>query len=231
MSSSTSASLSPTGLPMRGPDRQDSGCGIASGHGRPAIASAACWGAALRRWGAWIVVADGLVWLAEGLITREFAPTYWSASGLIDYISVAVHTAGLLLLTVGLAAIHEREAGQGDLLEPVGFVVASVGAALAGAGNFAEDGLRIAAAGWAFMSGMVVLAPGLLLFGFASLRARTLPAACGGLVLMSLVAGYPLGGLWGNWAGAVFLALVWITLGGLLMLYEPRAARNVVASR
>jgi hypothetical protein len=181
---------------------------------------------ALRRWGAWIVVAAGLVWLADGLIAREFAPTYWNATRFIDFVAVYLHTGGLLLLAVGLAAIHERQAGQAGLFERVAFLVAFLGAALAGVGNGAEDGLRIAAAGAAFMGGMLLLGAGLLLFGIASLRARTLPVACGVLLLLSFVVGYPLGGLWGNPAGTVVLALVWIALGCFLMLSKAGSRRT-----
>jgi hypothetical protein len=176
----------------------------------------------LRRWGAWIVVADGLIWLAYGLITQAFAPTYWSATRLIDHVAVDLYTVGLLLLAVALAAIHERQ-GKAGLFERVGFLVAFVGAALAGLGNFAEDGLRIAAAGWVFMGGMLLLGTGLLLFGIASLRARRLPATCSALLLVSLVVGYPLRGLWSNWVGTVLLAFVWITLGCFLILNKPNS--------
>jgi hypothetical protein len=172
---------------------------------------------ALRRWGAWIVVADGLVWLADGLITREFAPTYWSATRFIDYAAVLVHTGGLLLLAISLAAIHQRQADVVGVFGRVAFLVAFVGAALAAIGDIAEDGLRIAAAGSLFMGGMVLLGAGLLLFGIASLRARTLSATQGMLLLLSLVVGYPLGGLWSSWFAAVLLGLVWIALGGFLI--------------
>jgi len=172
----------------------------------------------LRRWGAWIVVADGLVWLADGLITREFAPTYWSATRLIDDAAVLVHTGGLLLLAISLAVVHQRQADGAGVFGWAAFLVAFVGAALAALGNVAEDGLRIAAAGSLFMGGMVLLGTGLLLFGIASLRPRTLPVAPGVLLLLSLVVGYPLGGLWSSWFGKVLLGLVWIALGGLLIL-------------
>jgi hypothetical protein len=37
-----------------------------------------------------------------------------------------------------------------------------------------------------------------------------------------LVVGYPLGGLWSDWAGAAILGLVGIALGGVLLLNAPR---------
>src|SRR6266571_1864919 len=119
----------------------------------------------------WEPAADGLVWLVYGLITREFAPSYWSATRLIDYVAIGLYSGGLLLLAVALAAIHVRQQRRGCLFERVAFLVAIVGATLAGVGDFVEDGLRFAAAGWVFFGGMLLLGAGWLLFGIASLLA------------------------------------------------------------
>src|SRR6266568_165897 len=153
----------------------------------------------LRRWGAWAIVADGLVWLAYGLITLEFAPSYGSATRFIDYVAVGLYSGGLLLLAVALAAIHARQTGRAGLLfERVAFLVAIAGATLAGLGDLVEDGLRFAAAGWVFFGGM--------------------------LLLVSLGIAYPLGGLWSNWGGTVVFGLVWITLGGVVILDKSQTS-------
>jgi len=179
----------------------------------------------LRRWGAWAIVADGLVWLAYGLITREFAPSYGSATRFIDYVAVGLYSGGLLLLAVALAAIHARQTGRAGLLfERVAFLVAIAGATLAGLGDLVEDGLRFAAAGWVFFGGMLLLGAGLLLFGIASLLARVLPVTCGVLLVLSLGIAYPLGGLWSNWGGTVVFGLVWITLGGVVILDKSQTS-------
>jgi hypothetical protein len=181
----------------------------------------------LRRWGAWALVADGLVWVTYGLLTRAFAPSYSGATRFVDYVAVALYSGGLLVLAIGVAAMHARQAGQAGRFERVAFLVAFAGAALAGVGDLAEDGLRIAAAVWAFFGGMLLLTAGLLLFGIASLAARVLPAPCGVLLVLSLVVGHPLGGLWSNWGGTVLFGLVWIVLACLLILNTPRPLTSV----
>jgi hypothetical protein len=179
----------------------------------------------LRRWGAWAIVADGLLWVAYGLITREFAPSYWSASRFIDYVAVGLYSAGFLLLAVALAAIHARQTRREGKFELVAFLVAIAGAALAGVGDFVEDGLRFAAAVWVFLGGMLLLGAGWLLFGIATLLARVVPVACGWLLVVSLGIAYPLGGLWSNWGGTVMFGLVWMMLG-LGLILDPPAGRH-----
>ena len=181
----------------------------------------------LRRSGAWAIVADGLVWLVYGLITREFAPNYWSATRFIDYVAIGLYSGGLFLLAVALAAIHARQPRRGGLFERAAFLVAIVGASLAGVGDFVEDGFRVAAAAWVFFCGMLLLGTGLLLFGIATVLARVLPIACGGLVLLSLGVAYPLGGLWSNWGGTVLFGLVWITIGCVLIFDKSQISMNV----
>jgi hypothetical protein len=180
----------------------------------------------LRRWGAWAIVADGLVWLAYGLITREFAPTYWTATRFIDYVAVDLYSGGLLLLGVGFAAIHAQQADQAGPFERVAFLVAFAGAVLAGIGDFAEDGLRFAAASAIWFGGLLLLLAGVLLFGIASLRAKVVPVGCSVLLLLSTVVGYPLGGLGSNWGGTVAFGMVWITLGCLLILRKSQTSLN-----
>jgi hypothetical protein len=177
----------------------------------------------LRRWGAWAVVADGLVWLAYGLLTRMFAPSYWNATSFVDYLAVGLYAGGLLLLAVGLAAVHARQAGRAGLFGWVAFIVPFAGAIVAAVGDLAEDGLRYAPAVAAFFGGMLLLGAGLVLFGLATLRARVLPVGCGVLLLLSPVVGYPLRGLWSDWQGTVLFGLLWIALGRLLLLSRPEA--------
>jgi len=173
------------------------------------------------------IVADGLVWLAYGLITREFAPSYWSTTRFIDYVAVGLYSGGLLLLAVALAATHARQTGRGGLFERVAFLVALAGTTLAGVADFVEDGLRFAAAVWVFFGGMLLLRAGLLLFGIASLVARVVPVACGVLLMVSLGIAYPLGGLWSNWGGTVVFGLVWIALGWVLILDKSQTSINM----
>jgi hypothetical protein len=115
-----------------------------------------------------------------------------SATRFIDHVTVALYSGGLLLLAISLAAMHVRQAGQAGPFERVTFLVAFAGAALAGAGDLAEDGLRIASAVWALFSGMLLLTAGLLLFGIACLVATVLPVPYGVLLLLSLVVGHAL---------------------------------------
>jgi hypothetical protein len=176
---------------------------------------------ALRRWGAWALIADGCVWLAYGYLTREFAPRYWSATRTVDRLAVGLYVGGLFLLALSLAAIQARQARRARWFGWIAFLIAFAGAALAGAGDFAEDGLRIPAGVNAFFAGMLLLAVGLLLFGLATLFARALPVWCGALLLPSLVVGYRFGGLWSRWDGTVGFGLLWLALGGYLALTTP----------
>jgi len=180
----------------------------------------------LRRWGAWAIVADGLVWLADGLITREFAPSYWSPTRLIDYVPSACTAA---------ACCYWRSPWPRFMCDSNGGVACSSEwrsrrdrrRDSRRCGRLRRRRLRFAEVAWVFFGGMLLLGAGLLLFGIATVLARVLPVACGGLLLLSLGIAYPLGGLWSNWGGTVVFGLVWITLGCVLMLDKSQNSLNV----
>jgi hypothetical protein len=177
---------------------------------------------AFRDWGAWMLVAAGLVWCAYGVLTLDLVPSYWAAASFGDRLAVGLYSGGLLLLGVGVAAIHAHQAERAGTFARVACYVAIAGAVFAGVGDFAEDGLRIAPAVNAYFAGMALLTVGLVAYGIATLVKRVLPAACGVLLLLSVAVGHALGGLWSAWPGTLVFGLLWLALGGLLLLLPSR---------
>jgi hypothetical protein len=164
-------------------------------------------------------IVDGLLWLAGALVTLRFEPHYWAAYRFVDYLAVCMYSAALFLLGLGLVGIHAQQAGRAGRLELIGFVVAFIGAVMAGIGDFVEDALHFSSAGQAlFFPGMLALGTGLALLGICTLIAKVFPRWYGGLLTLSPVVGFFLGGLWGNWPGTILFGLTWIALGGFLAI-------------
>lgn len=181
----------------------------------------------LTRWADRALLGDGVLWLVYALVTLRFAPSYWAAYRPIDYLAVDLYSAGLLLLGLGLIGIHARQATSAGPEELVGFIAAFVGAVLAGIGDFGEDGLHLALAGQlGWLPGMLALAIGLVLFCVGTLRAKVLPRWCGVLLALSPIVGFLLGGLGSNWQGTLLFSLIWIALGGFLVVDQGDSIRQ-----
>jgi hypothetical protein len=173
----------------------------------------------LVRWSAWLIIADGVIWLVYAFVTLQYAPSYWAASSLVDYLAVDLYSGGLVLLGIGLTGIHGRQARKAGPEEYVGFFLALLGALTAGVGDFAEDGLHLALAGqYLWGPGMLLLLAGLVIFSVGTLHARVFPIWFGLLLLASPIAGFVFRGLGSEWRGTAAFGLFWIVLGGYLTL-------------
>lgn len=182
----------------------------------------------LVRWSVLMCVPGGVLWALSplGIYLSEYKyktpEVFWK---LFPFC--------VLLLMVGLAGLYVRRAGDHGWLGKAGFSAAFLGLILVLVGDVGKYWLGVdntyimtAPAYYAFRAGLIMLAIGSIVFGFAALRDGTLPhwtvlpfvlGAWGGLISFSGDLGY-------------FGATLWILFGagwawlGLSLLVEAVAA-------
>ena len=162
-------------------------------------------------------VLCGLIWAAHGWVT-SMSPAYYSATSTLDYVAVALHTAGLVTVALCLWQVRVIPGA----LVMVGGAAATLGLGAAGVANFAEDWIHLEAFGWlyvaAYVGGTLALIP--LAAGLArSARTRWLAMATVatfvGLLLVS------------QWYGGALLSAAWLATGAARM--TGRSARQELA--
>jgi len=142
------------------------------------LASVACWTMSLRRWGAWPSSRTGYV-AGDGLITREFAPSYWSPTGSsITWPSACTAAACCYWRRPGAIPMSTATAGwlferwrsssrSSARLSPV----------------WGDSSKTVGVAEWlGLFCGMLLLGGRVVAFAIATVLARVLPVACGGLL-------------------------------------------------
>jgi hypothetical protein len=121
-----------------------------------------------------VLIIGGLVWIAQSGLAVVFQPNYWDPRTVVEYTAVAGTSIALILLAVGVWAIHLRQRPQGrwrTWLWRVGIILACSGALVAGIANFGEDWIAIKSLGIFFVVGSLATFVGLLLAGISAIGA------------------------------------------------------------
>ncbi len=180
----------------------------------------------LSRWCARAALLGGALSVVEGLLILS-NPEYYDFDSPLEILILVVEGAALLAALTGLVGLHVRQSGSYGRSGVAGFLAASAGTALAGAGHigavpffdfvnvggmvyalFALKEGAFLAGGMTYVLGVVVMSAGYLLLGVATARARTLPFWSG----LALISG--LAGLWaGNAVGWILFGLAWVVVG------------------
>lgn len=58
------------------------------------------------RWGQAVLIAGGLAWIGRAALEIAFRPDYWNPPTAVDYVAVGGFSLALILLGMGLWAIH-----------------------------------------------------------------------------------------------------------------------------
>ena len=132
---------------------------------------------------------------------------------------------------VGLVALHSRQAPKAGMLETWGFYLAFVGLVLIAASVFFER--WVGSVGWAWLvlevPSLLLLIPGLPLFGIATLRARVAPRLGAWLLTISVPGVVVLVFLLGHLSGGMLvLDVAWMVLG--YHLWSQRATAEAVTA-
>lgn len=191
----------------------------------------------LSRWCARAALLGGALSVVEGLLILS-NPEYYDFDSPLELLVLVVEGAALLAVLGGLVGLHVRQSGSYGRSGMAGFLAASAGTVLAGAGHigavpffdfvnvggmvyalFALTEGAFLAGGMTYVLGVVVMSAGYLLLGIATTRAGTLPAWSG----LALIFG--LAGLWaGNAVGWILFGLAWLVVG--IALRPGKGART-----
>jgi hypothetical protein len=138
------------------------------------------------RWGAIGLMLSGMTWIGLGL---SVAVGYLQAiPGRED---VVLFVIALMLLAVGLAGLHTLHKDSYGLIGRVGFylTLAAVAARILGAMVFLAGRLALE---WVSLPGTLGMLAGLVIYGFATLRAKVLPRWYGLVLIISMPVSLPL---------------------------------------
>ena len=180
----------------------------------------------LSRWCARAALLGGTLSLVEGLLILS-NPEYYDFDPPLELLVLVVEGAALLAALGGLVGLHVLQSGSYGRWGVAGFLAASAGTALAGAGHIGavpffdfvnvggmayalfalKEGVFLAG-GMTYVLGVVVMSAGYLLLGVATARVRTLPVWSGPALISGLA------GLWaGNAVGWILFGLAWVVVG------------------
>lgn len=180
----------------------------------------------LSRWCARAALLGGALSVVEGLLILS-NPEYYDFDSPLELLVLVVEGAALLAALGGLVGLHVLQSGSYGRSGVAGFLAASAGTALAGAGHigavpffdfvnvggmvyalFALKEGTLLVGGMTYVLGVVAMSAGYLLLGVATARARTLPAWSGPALIFGLA------GLWaGNAVGWILFGLAWMVVG------------------
>lgn len=196
--------------------------------------------ARLVTWGARAAVVGGSLSVLVGVLVLV-NPGYYTFESPPDLLVPVAEAVALLAILAGLAGLHLSQKEVYGRLGRAGYLMSSVGLAMAGAGHliglpffvFVNTGgmayvliglLQSIPLVWGtiYILGALILSVGLGLLGAATLKARTLPFWCGPVLIAGLVALWTLG----NFGGWVSFGLAWIAVGQALRTVS-RPARVV----
>ena len=180
----------------------------------------------LSRWCARAALLGGALSVVEGLLIMS-NPEYYDFDSPLELLVLVVEGAALLAALGGLVGLHVLQSRGYGRWGVAGFLAASAGTALAGAGHigavpffdfvnvggmayalFALKEGAFLAGGMTYVLGVAVMSAGYLLLGVATARARTLPVWSGPALISGLA------GLWaGNAVGWILFGLAWVVVG------------------
>lgn len=193
----------------------------------------------LRSFAPWAALAGGALSVVEGFLIFS-NPDYYGFDSLPGYLILAAEGTALLFVLAALAGLHARMADRYGRPGGAGFLAASAGTAMAGAGHLLAvpffdfvnvggmvyvlvalgDGVFLPG-GVAYALGVVLMSAGYFLLGVATFGAGVPPRWSG----LAVVAG--LAGLWsGNASGWILFGLAWMLLG-----YALRPVKGIPAER
>jgi hypothetical protein len=133
-----------------------------------------------------VLIIGGLVWIVRAGLDVVFQPDYWNPRTNVDYTAVAGTSIALILLAVGVWAIHLRQRSQGrwrTWLWRVGIILTCGGALIAGIANFGEDWIAIKSLGTFFVSGSLAMFVGLILGDMSAIGVASFPRWTGWLLM------------------------------------------------
>ena len=169
----------------------------------------------LVRWGAVGLMLGGVMWLVLGL-----SAVFGYLQAIPGREDVVLFVVALVLTAAGLVGLHSLQRGGYGLLGRVGFYIAL--AAIAGrilgavvylAGSSALE--------WISLPGTLGMLVGLVLYGFATLRARVLPRWYGLALLASMPVSLPLATY-----GTALFGLILVVLGYVLWLRKDTTEQS-----
>jgi hypothetical protein len=138
-----------------------------------------------------------------------------------DYAAVILFSAALIGVAAALAFLRQLRAAPSRSSASIGLAAAAAGAALAGVGNFIEDGLGVSAFGLLFVLGGLALIVGVL--AAATMAITTAPPwRWVGVALFLLAAGIAIG----EEPGFALVALVWLALAFGLVVPMSRVGQT-----
>jgi hypothetical protein len=143
------------------------------------------------------MLTSRIVWLLTGvtwaaLSLMEFAhPDYWDPVSVLDWASIWLFSAALLLLVPAVLLIGRL--APGTSVTAVARIVAS-GAVVAGVANGLEDGLGVSSMGMLYVAGILVAGLGLLPLAVALRRSGSVRLGWLTAALFLGILTFPLGG-------------------------------------
>ena len=163
------------------------------------------------RWSGPVAMLGGALWSLKAVGDEVMGP---------DDITDTLFFVVPLLLLVGLVTLHARYGGRTAGIGRAGFTQSFIGLALLAVGILAESLLGPGVAGPITSFGFLVLALGLVLLGFGTLRNDALPRwnflplMMGVLILLNVVVG---DAVWLRVAISALFGLGWVLLGYVLL--------------
>lgn len=181
--------------------------------------------------------------MAVGLLAL-LKPGYYLFDSPSDYLVVVAEGAALLAVFGGIVGLHLFQRDRYGRTGRAGFLISSVGLAMAGAGHIIAlpffvflntGGIFYVLIGlsqgvpllWGaiYVLGTLLLSVGFLLLGIATLRVRVLPVWCGPVLILGLVGLWTLGNVLGWISFGIAWIAIWIALRKSGATDEPTTAR------
>jgi hypothetical protein len=171
------------------------------------------------RWGALGATIAGLTWTVSGIVALTSAGGRGPEGFGFVPLDGALYGLALACTLGGLVGLHARQAPSYGRLGSVGFLASFLGVSLLLVGltlSFLVGRFLDQVLGLGFLVALV----GIVLLGAATLRLGALPRWSG----LLLIACLPLAINLGDHGGAIALGLIWLALGGVLLLRRDLSA-------
>jgi hypothetical protein len=171
------------------------------------------------RWGALEAMLAGLAWAGSGFVA--VATAEGEVAEFLGFVPLdeALYSVALVCTLAGLVGLHTRQAPGYGRLGSVGFLTSFLGVSLLLVGltlSFLFGRVLVYMLGLGFL-GMLF---GFVLLGAATLTLGLLPRWCALLLIACPFLAINLGG----YGGALALGLIWLALGGTLLLQRDLSA-------
>jgi hypothetical protein len=169
----------------------------------------------LVRWGAIGLILGGVMWLVLGL-----SAVFGYLQAIPGREDVVLFVVALVLTAAGLVGLNSLQRGDYGLLGQIGFYLAltAIAGRILGAVVFLAGSSALE---WISLPGTLGMLVGLVLYGFATLRARVLPRWYGLALLASMPVSLPLATY-----GTALFGLILVVLGYVLWLRKDTTAEQ-----